>query len=714
MNFASWEKILLAILVAGTIAIFVKDLFAKIRLIVAGKPDRPRADRLGARLWRVIKEVLLQSRVVGGRPIAGLMHAAVFLGFLAFALETIDHFLEGFDLPFLEPLLGNGLPAFKIFLAGVAVLVGLAITGLAFRRFVLVKISPDPKSYSSGVVALFILLLMLTYLNGLRAEPIAEKANWWLHSAIIIVFPHLILRSKHFHILAAPVNIFFRTHRLGDYLPLHLDMEAMAEADEVNLGLENLSQVPWKMRLDFLTCVECKRCTDQCPAANCGQELNPRGFILAGREALNRNGANGAVIGSVITETALGQCTSCGACENICPVGIEHLQLLLGAKRAQALAIGKGMVATEFLEKINQYGNPFSAGKEVRANLIAALDIPFYEKGKTEYLLWLGCVWAYNADARSSVEAMVTVLKQAGVSFGVLKNEACCGHHSRRQGEEMQFQNLASENINALREQGVKKIISPCPHCLHTLRREYSTLQEKYSVEVVHHSEFIGNLIASGAIQFHAASGNAQPVAYHDPCYLGRYEGIYAAPRAVIERAGGELRELPRHGTKSFCCGGGSAGFVREQKVARRIDQARKAEIAASGVKVLITACPECKMMLNSAVEDTRDLAEWVAEAIILSPQNGRRLLSAKEGNMLVDEATTTNVAEQMREYFALHPEQELHLLGIVKDAHISGELNELRKVADRLVEQGDLIVEVRYGARYYKLAPRKKSVTSI
>jgi Fe-S oxidoreductase len=466
-----------------------------------------------------------------------------------------------------------------------------------------------------------------------------------------------------------------------------------------------MMQVPWKMRLDFLTCVECKRCTDQCPVAACEQELNPRGFILAGREALTRNGADAAIIGQVISETALGQCTSCGACENICPVGIEHLQFLLGAKRAQALAIGKGMVATEFLEMMNRYGSPFSAGKDVRASLIEAREIPFYEKGKTEYLLWLGCVWAYNNDARSSVEAMVTVLKHAGVSFGVLENEACCGHHSRRQGEEMQFQNLANENINVLQEQGVKKIISPCPHCLHTLRREYSTLQKEFSIELIHHSEFLGNLIATGAIQLHAANGKARPVAYHDPCYLGRYEGIYAAPRVVIERAGGELRELPRHGAKSFCCGGGSAGFVREQKVARRVDQERKAEIAAAGVKVLVTACPECKMMLNSAVDETKDLAEWVAESMRVTAPNGRNLLSAKEGNMLVDNATTTDVAEQIREYFILHPDEELHLLEIVKQAHVSGNLNELRRIADELVEQGDLVVNSRYGARYYKLA---------
>ncbi len=705
MSFATWERILLAILVAGTIALFAKDLSKKIGLILAGKPDRSRTDRLGARILRAVKEVILQSRVVGGRPVAGLMHAAVFFGFLAFGLETIDHFCEGFGVPFLLPILGSYLTVFHKFLAVIAILVSFAIIGLAFRRFVLVKISPDPKSYSSGWVALLILLLMLTYLNGVRAEPIAEKANWWLHALIIIVFPHLILRSKHFHILMAPVNIFFRTHQLGEYAPLLLDPDKLADTDSVALGLESMADVPWKMRMDFLTCVECKRCTDQCPAAACGQELNPRGFILAGREALGKNGKNGPVIDTIISEAALGQCTSCGACENICPVGIEHLQLLLGAKRAQALAIGKGMVATEFLERMENYGNPFAAGKEVRARLIDELQIPLFEKDKTEYLLWLGCVWSYNADARSSVAAMTKVLQQAGVSFGVLEHEICCGHHSRRQGEEMQFQNLARDNMVMLQQQGVGKIVSPCPHCLHTMRREYASLQKDFAVDVVHHSELLVSLIDRGAIQLAATNGTTKQVTYHDPCYLGRYEKIYTAPRQVIRKAGFGLLELPRHAEKSFCCGGGSAGFVREQKVAKRVDQERKAEIAASGAKVLVTACPECKMMLNAAVEESKDLAELIAESMLFVEPEARELVSTKESAMLVDYETTTGIAEKIREYFIFHPDEKLHLLGIVKHARVSGKLKDLRRIADELVAQGDLVVEKRFGARYYRLA---------
>jgi len=613
MTWTFWERLLLAILTIGSMALFTREMVKKVKIIFAGKPDRPRHDQIGKRLWITFKEVFLHSRVVGGRPVAGILHAMVFFGFVAFGAETIDIFLEPYGIHFLATILGSAEPSFKAFVAIMAAIVSIGIVGLAFRRFVLVKISPDPKSYSSGLVALLIFLLMLTYLNDFFKPTIAAKASWWLHALIIILFPQLILKSKHLHLLLSPIDIFLRTHRLGDLLPLNLDIEAMEAAEEVNLGLEKISQVPRKLRLDFFTCVECRRCTDQCPAHGAGQELNPRGFVLAGRDALLDAQPDDPVIGTIISETALGQCTSCGACENICPVGIEHLQLLIGAKRAQALSIGKGMVATEFLQTVDRYGNPFSASREARNQRLAEYDIPLYEKGKTEYALWLGCVWSYNNDARSALAAMVKVLKNAGVSFGVLENETCTGHHSRRQGEEMQFQTLAKTNTAMLKEQGVKKMITPCPHCLHTIRHEFKDVDGSFDVEMTHHSEFISDLIAKKQITLDAKR-NGVKTTYHDPCYLGRYEGVYEAPRNLIAQAGFELTELPRHGARSYCCGGGNAGFAREQKVAKRVDQVRKEEIKNSGAKLLITSCPECKMMLNAAVEQTMDIAELVAE----------------------------------------------------------------------------------------------------
>lgn len=617
MEFAIWERVLLAVLVLLTVTIFAITLYPRIRVVLAGKSDRVRTDQVGRRLWTTLKEVLFQTRVIGGRPVAGALHAVVFGGFIFFAFETTDHFLKPYGWHFLEALFGSQVPVFKDIVAVWAVLVSVGILGLAFRRFVLVKISPDPKSWSSGVVALLIFVLMVTFLYA-QSEPPAEmaKLNWWLHALIIIVFPHLILKSKHFHIMAAPVNIFFRTERLSELLPLDLDLEELEDEEEPSFGLESLADLSWKQRLDFLSCVECRRCTENCPANLAGQALDPRGFILDGRAAIVGPEAESPVIGQVISEEALGQCTSCGACEAICPVGIEHLQVLTGAKRAQALSLGTGMVADEFLQTLERTGNPFALPADTRAKLVKELEIPTYAKGKTEILLWMGCVWGYNADARASLEAMVKILTASGSSFGVLSKEACCGHHSRRQGEEMQFQTLAGEVMESLQAAEVKRIVTPCPHCLHTFRREYPTLEETFQPQVIHHSELIRNLLAQGTIRLEPGK-NTFRTTYHDPCYLGRYENVFDSPREIIRQCGLEITEIERHGKRAVCCGGGSAGFVREQEVEVRVDQVRKDQVNAVGARLLVTACPECKMMLDSAVDETKDLAEVVAAAMV-------------------------------------------------------------------------------------------------
>lgn len=618
MPFSTAEVVVLILAILLSAGIFARDFWQRIAIIRKGKPDRVRTDRPFERLMIALKETFLHTKIIGARPIAGTMHFFVFGGFVFFSLETIDHFLKPFGLHFMDILFGPAKPIYKGIVTFWAILVSIGIIGLALRRFVFVKYSPDPKSVSSGLVALLILILMLTYLySQLRPDPtsLAAKSNWWLHAATILVFPHLILRSKHLHLILSPITIFFRTRRLGELLPLNLDIEALEAADDVSLGLEKLADLTWKQRLDFFTCVECRRCTDNCPANLSEQELDPRGFILDGRQSIMNLGDEKPVIGNVISETALGQCTSCGACEHICPVGIEHLQVLTGAKRAQALALGTGMVAADFLQTVERTGNALGAQQSVRDKLIEALQIPFFEKGKTEYLLWLGCVWSYNPDASRAVESMVHILKQAGVSFGVLKKESCSGHHSRRQGEEMQFQTLAGENTSTLLELGVEKIITPCPHCMHTIAREYPTLNAAFKPQVQHHSEFITALLANHSIQLES-NGNGVAVTYHDPCYLGRYEKVYDAPRRLIAQTGARLVEMKRHGERSMCCGGGNAGFVREQNVKKRVDQVRKQQVRETGANVLITACPECKMMLNAAVEETKDIAEVVAEAM--------------------------------------------------------------------------------------------------
>ncbi len=615
MDFQFSEKLLLALLIFASSGLFAWNLRAKIGQILEGPSDRVRTDQVGKRLARTIREVLLQSRVIGQRPVVGALHAVVFLGFLLFAVETVEHFLKGFGASLLEPLLGPVLPAFRTGMSVVAGLVAVAILGLAFRRFVLVRTSPDPRSVTSGIVALFIFLLMLTYLNGIRANPIAWQANWWLHAAIILVFPHLILRSKHFHILLAPLTLFFRTERLGEYLPLDLEALADADVEDVCLGLEKVASLPWKMRMDFLTCVECRRCTDNCPAAQAGAGLDPRAFILAGRAALRAGRPEDGVADSVIPDEALGYCVTCGACENACPVGVEHLQLLAGAKRAQALSTGRGVVASEYFRAIETYGNPFGLPRADRRKLISDLRMPRFTGADGEWLLWLGCVWGYNPELRSAVKAFQEVLDGTGTRWGVLDEEPCCGHHSRRQGEESQFQELARRSLDVLKQKNARRIVTPCPHCLHTLAREHSFLDGNYCPQIVHYSQLMHGLLLEGKLQFET-NGTRREAAYHDPCYLARYEAIVDAPRAVLAAAGTIIREMPHRRARTLCCGGGAAGFVRELESERRLDRVRRAEIVGSGANLLVTACPECRMMLGAAVDETKDLAEVVAESM--------------------------------------------------------------------------------------------------
>ncbi len=616
LQFSILEKYVFLFLLVSALSIFTVLAGKLLTVVKQGAKDPDRLSAPGARFLRIVREVLLQSRVVSGRPIVGLLHTTVFLAFLLFLFETVNMFLEPFGLGYLHGFLGDSLQTFRVFVVTVAVFCTVSMVGLTLRRFVLVKISPDPKSYESGFVALLIILLMLTYIDMNATNFVAAKVNWWLHVVIILAFPAIILNSKHRHIFLAPIAVYLRKFRLWDVPRMNLDFESVKSEDEIILGLETISAIPWKLRLDMLACVECKRCTDNCPASIAGQKLRPADFIKTGQKVLLTGDREAAVIGTVITEEALGQCTSCMACENICPVGIEHSQLLAGSKAAQTLALGTGGVATEFLKAVNNYSNPFSAAPDVRSGLIDELEIPLFKKGETEFLFWMGCVWSYNSDFRSAVAATNKLLKAAGVSFGVLAAENCSGHHSRRQGEEMQFQMLAEENCAQFMEQNVSRIVTGCPHCVNTMRYEYPEFLGGHPMEVTHHSELFSRLVGSGALNVNPGTGNGKRVTYHDPCYLGRYERVFNEPRTLIGVAGYSLVEIVRNKDRSYCCGGGAAGFTREAVGEQRVDQVRKSHIEETGADTLITACPECKMMLAGTVEETKDIAELLLETI--------------------------------------------------------------------------------------------------
>jgi len=615
MEFSFLEKTIFLILVIIAVGVFVFLARKPFKIIVKGKPDTDRKTGIGLRLSRVISEVLFQTRVIGGRPVVGIFHALVFAAFLFFSLETTNMFLEPYGLAYLPSLFGDALPIFRAIVMILATLCALSMVALTFRRFVMINISPNPKSYESALVALFIVILMQTYIDMFGIHAINPKINWWVHAVIILAFPAVILNSKHRHIFLAPFAVFLRKQRLWDVEKMDLNFEEAESEEDIQLGLESLADIPWKLRFDFFSCVECKRCTDNCPAAQAGQELRPSEFIIAGRKALLSGKPEDAVVGNIISEKALGQCTTCMACENICPVGVEHSQLLSGAKAMQTMAVGTGP-ATEFLKTMTNYSNPFSAGQDVRNNLIEELQIPFFDKDSTEYLLWLGCIWSYNPDFKKMVEATIKLFKAADVSYGVLQEEICCGHHSRKQGEEMQFQMLAEENAVLLKNAGVKKIVTGCPHCLNTIRHDYKDYFNGFAVELMHHSQLLNDLMQTGKLQLMKKSNNGITTTYHDPCYLGRYEHVFDDPRKIIRSAGYSFVETNPNGKYSYCCGGGAAGFTIESKDEKRVDQVRKEQIKKTGADVLITSCPECNMMLQGTVETTKDISELMADLL--------------------------------------------------------------------------------------------------
>lgn len=615
MEFSFFESLLFLFLLIAAASVFGFLSYRPLTIIKQGKPDSERLDNLGDRFKTLFSEVILQKRVTDVRPVVGYLHATVFFAFIIFSLETLNMFLEPFGLGFLHIMFGSFLPVFRTVVMLIAILCTISMIALAYRRFVMVSISPNPKSYESGFVAFLIIILMLTYVDMFGTKILSQKFNWWLHAVVILGFPAIILNSKHRHIFLAPVAVFLRKPKLWDVEKMDLNFDEAENEDDIQLGLETLSDIPWKLRLDFFSCVECKRCTDSCPASQAGQELRPSEFIIEGREALLTGDESAPVIGSVISEKALSQCTSCMACEHVCPVGVEHSQLLAGAKAMQTLAVGTGP-ATEFLKIMTNYSNPFSAGPDIKSSIVQETGIPAYEKGKTEYLLWLGCVWAYNPDYKAVVKATVDVLNKAGVSYGILPEEMCCGHHSRKQGEEMQFQMLADENAELLKTNEVTKIVTGCPHCLNSIRHDYTDYLNGQKIELLHHSELLNDLIKSGKIKLNESQDTTGKVTYHDPCYLGRYEGVTAEPRSILASAQCKIVETENNGVHSYCCGGGAAGFTMESKDEKRVDQMRKEQITASGASMLITSCPECNMMLKGTLETTKDISEFICDSL--------------------------------------------------------------------------------------------------
>ena len=584
------EVLILTVLTTASVYAFWFRFRRVVYAIRAAKPDntwslRPLAPRIGRFVW----EVLLQGKVIVDRPLPGLAHAFVFWGFCAFALVTINHLAAGFGATLVPRDSAFGLVYFG-FVAVFAVLVAVSIAALAVRRFVARPVWLGEVSAESGVIALLIFLLMVTYLAAfpLDESSIAGRIDWWLHTLTLLLFLPLIPHTKHLHLVLSPATIFARRDGFSKIPPL--------EGDD-DFGLDAGKDVTKLIALQAYSCVECGRCTEFCPAYNTGKVLNPKEIILGMRSYLNEFGARSEqpLTGKYISSEAAFQCTTCGGCEYSCPVGIQHLPIIIGLRRG-AVNTGKweDEYGTKLFLTLERNGNALGFPSSERQKFIEKNALPVYD-GTQEYCLWLGCMGSYDPHAREIILALVRVMRYLGISFGVLRKEKCTGDPIRRLGNDYLFFQLSEPNIEHLKESGVKKLVSICPHCVRTIGEDWQEFGASFQIE--HHSELLARL----KDRLPAAEGARETVAYHDPCYLGRYRNVYDEPRAVIGRSA-SATDPPRARERSFCCGaGGGQMFLGEEK-GKRINMARAEELVATGAGTVGVACPFCQSMFRDAL----------------------------------------------------------------------------------------------------------------
>ncbi|HXB70193.1 MAG TPA: (Fe-S)-binding protein [Candidatus Acidoferrales bacterium] len=594
---ASWiERAVVILLLALSLGLFwwrfrkVLDVIRRSR----ATPDFQVAP-VGPRIRQFVWEVMLQGKVIEQRPMAGLAHAFVFWGFLAFGLVTVNHIATPFGARFLSADSTFGGFYFG-FVAVWAVAVAISIAGLFVRRFVVRPVWLGHVSPESGFIAVLIFTLMVTYLAGvwwLQDESIPGQANWWLHTLALLTFLPLIPHTKHLHLVISPATVFLRRAGFSRIPPL---------AGDEDFGLDTGKDVTRIDALQAFSCVECGRCTEHCPAYNTGKTLNPKEIVLGLRGYLNEFGPAGeaALLGKHISEEAAFQCTTCGGCEFQCPVGIQHLPMIIGLRRG-AVNTGKweNDYGTKLFLNLERNGNALGFASSERQKFIEKSALPIYD-GTQEYCLWLGCMGAYDPQGREIVLALARVLRHAGVTFGVLRKEKCTGDPARRLGNDLAFSQVAESNIEALRAAKVGKMVSICPHCVRTIGTDWAEAGGTFPIE--HHSELLARLESRLPTPgIHAENGGRERVVFHDPCYLGRYRNVYEEPRQVIGRYG-EAIEPRRARERSFCCGaGGGQMFLGEEK-GKRVNIERVEELVATGASVIGTACPFCQTMFRDAL----------------------------------------------------------------------------------------------------------------
>lgn len=630
---------------------------------------RPEWGGLRRRLVTAAAKTLSQQPVFRARPLTSLLHAFVAWGFIYYLLINLGDILQGLIPGFV--FLGEGAIGRAYRLGGdvlsAAVLLGMA--ALLVRRFLLrpasLRVRPStllhPKARTgirrdSAIVGTFILLHVgarfvgqsfeVALAGGDPWQPVAAAVAglwaswdhsaldvgrhlcWWLAIGSILAFIPYFPYSKHIHLFFAPLNFLLKPARtsMGALDPIDFDDQGLEQ-----FGAARLEDLPWTGLMDAYACIMCNRCQDACPAYATGKVLSPAALEINKRYCLNEEGARLAsgeassqsLLEFAIPPEAVWACTACGACIDICPVGNEPMRDILDIRRYLVLTANEFPITLQTAYRgMERTANPWTIAPERRLDWAQGLSVPTVrENPNAEMLWWVGCAPATDPRAQKTARAFARVLAAAGVNFSVLgSQERCTGDAARRSGNEYLFAELAQANVATLNRFAPRRIVTTCPHCLHTLKNEYPAFGGRYTV--LHHTQLLQELLEAGRLN-PAPVGPTTSTTFHDPCYLGRQNGEYEAPRVSLRNAGTSLAEMPRRRARSFCCGAGGGQLWKEEEAGQqRVSEARVAEAQATGARTLAVACPFCLLMLSDAARqggkamEVRDVVEILAERL--------------------------------------------------------------------------------------------------
>ncbi|AFH49175.1 Fe-S oxidoreductase [Ignavibacterium album JCM 16511] len=635
-------------------------------MLVAKKQDN-RFDNIKERIKRVLVIAFAQTKLLRD-PVAGLLHLLIFWGFMLFIFAVIESIIQGFYSSFNLSFLGFFYTVITFIQDIFGVFVILAVLISLYRRFIqkVPRLNVDKEGKLDAAFILIMIMFVCVSMFGYNSaafslnnfnfhpneyRPISAALSflffdststpnlflyeffWWMHILIIFGFLNYLPYSKHLHVLTSLPNVFFANlePNRNTIKPLNLEDE---NAD--TFGSSDIEELSWKQILDGYSCTECGRCTDACPAHTVGKSLSPREIIVNIRQRTkdkapllvdgktNEDVTNKKLVHDYVKDIKLWECTTCMACVQECPVMIEHLDSIIDMRRYLVLT------ESEFPSNLNNVFKsletnytPWAFNQADRAAWAEGMNIKTLAEDSTgEILFWVGCAGSFDDRYKKVTKAFATIMQKAGVDFRILgTEEKCNGDTARRLGNEYLAQTLMQENISTLNSYNVKKIVTACPHCFHSLKNEYPQFGGNF--EVKHHSEFISELINEGKLQL-KDSNVKKEITYHDSCYLGRYNDVYEAPRNVINSASIEIKEMNRNKSRGFCCGAGGGRMFLEDEEGGRINEERTKEALATGVDTIASACPFCMTMLNDGVkhfekQDTvqvKDIAEIILENI--------------------------------------------------------------------------------------------------